>query len=178
MLLLEPQRSPKLAQQLQAALFDLLTAQPAAAAASAGTSLLSPLAQGATRRPGQPGSLFGYLVSGRQGVGGAMRYTFFPKHLPRPARVALEQGRPGLVPPLFSARLQQQNAQAPNQGYGGASPPAAGAPPAEALLVLSGWEYQLFCFCLWPLNDEGASLLEALPPPPAAPLSAQERAAP
>ena len=26
--------------------------------------------------------------------------------------------------------------------------------------MLSGWEYQLFCFCLWPLNDEGASLLE------------------
>ena len=53
MLLLEPQRSPKLAQQLQAALFDLLTAQPAAAAASAGTSLLSPLAQGGpTRRHG------------------------------------------------------------------------------------------------------------------------------
>ena len=138
LLLIEPQRNPRLALQLQAALFDLLTAQPAAAAASAGTSLLSPLAQGATRRPGQPGSLFGYLVSGRQGVGGAMRYTFFPKHLPRPARVALEQGRPNLVPPLFSARLQQQNAQAPNQGYGGASPPAAGAPPAEALLVLSG----------------------------------------
>ena len=45
------------------------------------------------RRPGQPGSLFGQLVCGRQGVGGAMRYTFFPKHLPRPARVALEQVR-------------------------------------------------------------------------------------
>ena len=41
--------------------------------------------------------------------------------------------------------------------------------------MLSGWEYQLFCFCLWPLNDEGASLLETLPPPPTAPLSAQVR---
>ena len=30
-----------------------------------------------------------------------MRYTFFSKHLPRPARVALEQGRPGMVPLLF-----------------------------------------------------------------------------
>ena len=64
----------KVAGEQQAALFDLLSAEPAAAA-SAGPSLLSPLAQGAapagpTRRPGQRGSLFGHLVNGRQGVDG------------------------------------------------------------------------------------------------------------
>ena len=94
-----------------------------------------------------------------------MRYTFFSKHLPPPARVALANGQPKLVPALFAARL-------PNRlGLQGGGSPAGAVPgriPEPINLVLAAWEYFLFCFCLWPLTDAGERAMDVVTPPAAA----------
>ena len=93
------------------------------------------------------------LLDAGRGPEGGMRYSFFAKHLPPPTRVALLEGKPNLLPPLFAHRLPAHawaNAGGGEESHG---------------LVLGAWEYYLFCFCLWPLSDGGERALDAVPSP-------------
>ena len=90
------------------------------------------------------GILFEKLLDAGRAPEGGVRFTFFSRHLPPPARFALNEGKPPLVPPLFAARLQP---------HAWSRPPGSGEDGLG--LVLAAWEYFLFCFCLWPLSDGG-----------------------
>lgn len=172
-LLSEPNRNVRGAQALAQKLLDLVAApdRTGGTVALVGGSLgavgggsTGGGGGGVTAKP-VPGHLYTKLIDAGRGPEGGMRYTFFSKHLPAPARVALANGQPKLVPALFAARL-------PNRlGLQGGGSPAGAVPgriPEPINLVLAAWEYFLFCFCLWPLTDAGERAMDVVTPPAAA----------
>ena len=121
------------------------------------------------------GVLLEKLIDAGRGPEGGMRYTFFARWLPPPARLALQDGKVALLPPLFATRVLQSVESMGGGGGGGGGIGGAGAgrpgqggrggstePPAS--LVLAAWEYFLFCFCLWPLSDGGERSLDLAAP--------------
>ena len=84
------------------------------------------------------------LVRCRRGPEAATEYLFFTKHLPAACKLYLAEGRPNFLPKVFLQRLWLGDSRLTQEPQG---------------LKLAAWEYYLFCFCMWPIQNAGENAL-------------------